>query len=121
MLRRPTRFTRTDTLLSYKTRFRTFVDVLTRGELDRLPRHEAAHADDVPRAVAGLDVVGGDGSRGLYVLDALDRGERLQVVRRASDHRRGGPGCSVARDRSEERRVGKGCVSTIRARGSPDH
>src|SRR3546814_16035851 len=114
MIPRPTRTTRTDTLLPYTTLFRSrnarpsgrpppraqlrhrfFGDVL-RG-LRRVDHAEA------PRLGGGACAIGGAHAFEALVALALDP---VRAVR---------PGCK----RSEERRVGEECVSTCRSRGAP--
>src|SRR3546814_17070441 len=99
MIRRPPRFTRTDTLFPYTTRFRSGLHILFRdveagaGVVDivedRRPRDEAG---DQEVAVARIGFVAG-------------------IVTRKADEN----------GRSAERRGGKECVSTGRSRGSAYH
>src|SRR3546814_16262538 len=96
MIRRPPRSTRTDTLVPYTTRCRSWRD----GPRRRMPLH-------LPRLRQALHV---------------SRRSRLVLHRRRLT--REDPTVSLAErvraDRSEERLVGKECVSSCRSRWSPN-
>src|SRR3546814_20146515 len=112
MIRRPTRSTRTDTLLPYTT---------------LVHARYAARADRPARRRRGR----GYGEQSAPAHPAGDRGARADLRQIGADprHARRPAGDRVDRrireapqpGRSEERRVGKECVRTCRSRWSPYH
>src|SRR3546814_12311290 len=108
MIRRPPRSTRTDTLFSYTTLFRSG------RQLDRERRafveRQAAHRVD--REVGDQLLVA---ERRAAEPRAPERAQELHLADDDLDE------ATAAHRRSEERRVGKECVSTCRSRWSPYH
>src|SRR3546814_16424743 len=114
MIRRPTRYTRTDTLFPYTTLFRSRLQ-----ECERFPRPRQLHLRlidaDARRAQSPGLRQGGAAARWIYngkCRDAVIVPVVTQIARLTD---------RVAKPRSEERRVGKECVSTGRSRWSPYH
>src|SRR3546814_19414201 len=107
MIRRPPRYTRTDTLVPYTTLFRS--DLLQcRSRLPIRTRH-AHDVDARDLSLANLP----DGRRGIRrrrVRHRLDADWRIATDSDFAD---------MDLPRSEERRVGKECVSPCRSRWSP--
>src|SRR3546814_19674672 len=127
MIRRPPRYTRTDTLFPYTTLFRSIdgclVNGAARGDLSSekvyvklakmtCPQPGGRYAES---EVKGFIAFGGKtGVRGRVV--SSDGSLTMQAFFAGLV---GGIGRGFSR--SEERRVGKGCVSTCSSRWAPEH
>src|SRR3546814_12054672 len=127
MVRRPPRFTRTDTLFPYTTLFRS-KRLTQAGYAIYAVDHWGHGASDgeggyVPRFSAFLD-----GMAELLTLVEINHGDTPRLL---LGHSMGGliatlflverqqAFVAAALSRSDERRVGKECVSTCRSRGAP--
>src|SRR3546814_12128024 len=117
MIRRPPRFTRTDTLFPSTALFRSFLnlralarrDVDARGACGEIALDD--HLADPARATGDERDAAVEAEHLLKVHNAIPFSVRPELVE--------GPFFSATR--SEERRVGKECVSTCRSRWSPSH
>src|SRR3546814_12386318 len=109
MIRVPPISTRTDTLFSYTTLFRS-----PNGKINEIVDATSAHSlrvgCDQDLFAAGVD------------LGAIMQGLRWTSPKQPLAYARHlAPATSKLASRSEERRVGKECVSTCRSRWSPSH
>src|SRR3546814_13356450 len=100
MIRRPPRFTRTDTLFPYTTRFRSIF-----AEFELL----------------GTSCVGKGAARAFEAARLIHRQQRARPLGNDALFEQYLRGCRSGAPRSEERRVGTACVSTCRSRWSPSH
>src|SRR3546814_11668244 len=130
MIRRPPRYTRTDTLFPYTTLFRSakFTSQLTSAPTPTSVPYTAPMHHRSPLQSPQHEFPSGASDAGVY---QLSRQHAAVVRRQQQPHlvelralglvHGHGEGAVVLRERSEERRVGKERVSTCRSRGSPYH
>src|SRR3546814_11422835 len=114
MRRRPPRSTRTDTLFPYTTLVRSD------GRMGRLqaegqPDYSIVDGEQMATHVVMVE------DRMIMTMDPAELAAANGASKTDAEPVDLGAAKIGERERSEERRVGKECVSTVRARGSPEH